>query len=287
MKFSIVVPAYNSEKTIRNCLNSILSQTFNDFEVIVINDGSKDSTLDILSDYAYHHKRIHVYSFKNAGVSIARQRGVSLSNGDYIVFVDADDSINHDLLQNLYFAICTSNQPEVIRFQANLVDDSSYKDHQRYNFFDATKTTLTGMSALKHWSVPGKKYAVYWIFAFKKTVFNDILFFPHLKCYEDIALIPVLIAKSDRVVTLNYVGYNYTCNNPDSLTNTRSIEAERSRAIDFVKAYNYAVGNITKLDNISSLEFAFFVEDYNKRLQAKFQSLSEDLKAELAPLFGI
>lgn len=228
-----------------------------------------------------------MYSFENSGVSITRQRGINLSNGEYIILVDSDDTINPNLLENLYSSIQRYNNPDIIRYQAKLLNDSDYKDHNRYNFFDDNKVVLSGLDALKEWSIPGKKYAVYWLFAFKRTVFSNVLFFPDLKCHEDIALIPLLVAASKSVVTLNYIGYNYTCNNPGSITNTKNKEAERSRAKDFVKAYNYATRNFARLCNVSTLDYDFFVSDFDRRLIDKYNSLSEELKEELAELFGI
>ena len=225
MMFSFVVPAYNAERSIRSCLDSILVQTFSDFEIVVINDGSTDSTLEILKEYLKKEKKLHVYSFKNSGVSITRQRGINLSNGEYIILVDSDDTVNPNLLEKLYTVICEHNNPDIIRYQAKLLNDCDYKDHDRYNFFDDSKAVLSGLDALKEWSIPGKKYAVYWLFAFRRTVFSNVLFFPDLKCHEDIALIPLLVAASKSIVTLSYIGYNYTCNNPGSITNTKNKEA--------------------------------------------------------------
>lgn len=156
MMFSFVVPAYNAERSIRSCLDSILVQTFSDFEIVVINDGSTDSTLSILRKYLRKTKKLRVYSFENSGVSITRQRGINLSNGEYIILVDSDDTVNPNLLENLYSSIQRYNNPDIIRYQAKLLNDSDYKDHNRYNFFDDNKVVLSGLDALKEWSIPGK-----------------------------------------------------------------------------------------------------------------------------------
>lgn len=286
MLFSIIVPCYNSKNFIRDCIDSILVQNFNDFEVILIDDGSTDGTDKILDEYAKNDLRIHVYHFENAGVSYSRRRGIHLASGEYLIFVDSDDSINPNLLSNLYNAIINHDYPTLIRYQANLVNDASYKDHERYNFLEIINTPYSGMETLKKWSIPGKKYAVYWLFAFHKSIFSKVLFATTLKCYEDVALIPILVAASEKVVTINYIGYNYTCNNENSLTNIRSDEAERARALDFIEAYHYAIDNFTKLNNISSVDIAFFVNDYTRRLKGKFNSLPEHLKEELREFFN-
>ena len=285
MLFSIVVPVFNAKAFLRNCLNSILIQSFANFEVIAIDDGSTDGSSEILEYYASKDPRIHVYHFDNAGVSYSRRRGIALASGEYIVFVDSDDTINSDLLSSLYDAIIKNDFPTLIRYQANLIGDAVHKDHERYNFKEFLNSSYSGINALKHWSLPGKKYAVYWLFAFKKSIFSKVLFTTDLRCYEDVDLIPILVAASENVVTIEYIGYNYTCNNTKSLTNTRSEAAERSRALDFIQAYNYAISNFTRLDNVSSLDIAFFIEDYTRRLKGKFDSLPDNLKAELAEHF--
>lgn len=287
MVFSIIVPCYNSKSYIRNCLDSLVNQTFYDFEIIIIDDGSTDGTSEILDYYASKYSYVQVYHFLNEGVSKSRRKGISLANGEYLIFVDSDDTVNKNLLYELNLAILQHNHPEIIRYQSNLVGDSEWKDHQRYNFNDALNLPLTGMEALKKWSIPGKKYAVYWLFAFNKKIFSNVLFSVNLKCYEDVALIPVLIASSKKVLTINYVGYNYTCNNVNSLTNTSSLDAERSRALDFLNAYKYAIENFAKLNNVSSLDIAFFYKDYTYRLHKKFDSLPEELKSELESVFQL
>lgn len=287
MLFSIIVPVFNSEKSIRKCIESILTQNFKDFEIITIDDGSSDNSLEILKEYSKVDCRVKVYHFENSGVSISRQRGISFASGKYLLFVDSDDSINPELLENIYSAICGFNNPDIIRYQCKLIGDAPHKDHNRYNFTDSICKPMSGMEALKNWSVTGKKYAVYWLFAFKKTLFANDTLIPCLKCYEDVASIPVLIAKSKKVVTINFFGYNYYCSNPDSLCNIRSKSAERSRAIDFWKAYTFAIAGIAKIDGISELDIIFFVSDYNKRLKGKFNSLSDELKGELTNLYNI
>lgn len=98
---SIIVPVYNSEKYIENLLNDIIKQSFSDFEVIIINDGSQDGSQAILERYARKDQRIHPIEVKNSGVSKARNLGLSLAKGKYIRFVDADDRLEADSLQYL------------------------------------------------------------------------------------------------------------------------------------------------------------------------------------------
>lgn len=100
---SVVIPVFNGEKTIKETIESILNQTFKDFELIVINDGSTDKTLDIVSNI--QDSRIEVYSYPNAGLSASRNRGISVANGEYISFIDADDLWTPDKLEAQFQAL--------------------------------------------------------------------------------------------------------------------------------------------------------------------------------------
>ena len=95
---SVIVPVYNAEKTLRRCVDSILAQTFEDFELILINDGSKDQSGDICDEYAAKDSRVKTIHKTNGGVSSARNAGLRIAQGEYIAFIDSDDYIDNDYL---------------------------------------------------------------------------------------------------------------------------------------------------------------------------------------------
>lgn len=99
---SVIIPVYNSEKFIEKCINSILSQSFTDFEIIAVDDGSTDSSPDILNAVSKTDSRLKVYSKANGGVSSARNYGIEMAQGEYISFVDSDDELPRDALKILY-----------------------------------------------------------------------------------------------------------------------------------------------------------------------------------------
>ena len=94
---SIIVPVYNTEKYLRECLDSILAQTYTDIEVILIDDGSKDGSLSICQEYASIDKRVRVYHKENSGVSDTRNFGIEHANGEFISFCDSDDKVDSEL----------------------------------------------------------------------------------------------------------------------------------------------------------------------------------------------
>lgn len=97
-EYSIIIPVYNSEKCLKRCIDSILNQTFVNFELILIDDGSSDDSLNICKKYQSFDSRINVIHKDNGGVSSARNVGLDHSRGKYIVFVDSDDFVDQDML---------------------------------------------------------------------------------------------------------------------------------------------------------------------------------------------
>ena len=98
---SIIIPIYNKSKYIAKCLSSIIRQSYGCFEIIIINDGSTDDSEDVIQKFQIMDERIKLYSYSNGGVSVARNRGISMAQGKYIMFIDADDWIESGYLQRI------------------------------------------------------------------------------------------------------------------------------------------------------------------------------------------
>lgn len=113
-KVSIVIPVYNAELYISRCLDSIINQTYTDLEIICVNDGSKDNSLQILKKYQEKDERIFVIDKENAGVSEARNDAIKRSSGQYITFVDSDDWLEKDAIELMYKALIENNA-DVVR----------------------------------------------------------------------------------------------------------------------------------------------------------------------------
>lgn len=126
---SVIIPAYNAARTVRQCIKSVLDQTYTEWEMIIVDDGSKDDTLDICQ--SYDDSRIRVLHKENGGVSSARNMGLKFAQGDYIAFIDSDDFIESDYLQHLSQGLgydivisgfCYENTPESSSFRLKLAD---------------------------------------------------------------------------------------------------------------------------------------------------------------------
>ncbi|MCA1995263.1 MAG: glycosyltransferase, partial [Coleofasciculus sp. S288] len=119
---SVIIPAYNAGKTIRRTIESVLNQTFSDFELIIINDGSQDSTLEIVK--GFKDSRIQVFSYSNSGLAVSRNRGFSHSVGEFIAFIDADDLWTSDKLEAQLKALQTNPKAAVAYSWTDLIDES-------------------------------------------------------------------------------------------------------------------------------------------------------------------
>ena len=127
-KISIVVPVYNVEKYIRECLDSLVNQTLEDIEIICVNDGSRDSSPQILEEYASKDSRIRVFHQENQGVSAARNFGIKNVTGEYLTFVDSDDWIELNALEILYKTVKERKSDILLFSHYNFINNVIYKD---------------------------------------------------------------------------------------------------------------------------------------------------------------
>ena len=133
-KISIIVPIYNAEKVLKRCVDSILNQSYKNFELILINDGSKDKSIDIINEYKEKDERIKVIDNKNKGVSETRNIGIKTSKGEYIQFIDADDFIDPYMIEETL--------KEIEKNKADSVITGLYLDIESENEIKSSKQTF-------------------------------------------------------------------------------------------------------------------------------------------------
>ena len=202
--FSIIVPIYNTEAYLRRCLDSIVNQTFKDFEVILVNDGSTDKCLDICIEYAEKDHRIRVIHQKNEGVSKARNEGLLKSKGKYIIFIDSDDFIHEkscerfmDIIDKEYHIDVIAAQNERIKGNARAVLPSYIID-----------STVTGYDFLRL-QLKNKKFFsnVYRNVYNRDFLFKNNLFFINGYVAEDFEWTPRVFLLAKSVVTIDFPYY--------------------------------------------------------------------------------
>ncbi len=249
MKFSIIVPVYNVEKYVKRCLDSIFNQTYKDFEVIVVNDGSTDKSMDIVKKY----KDVKIINEENRGLSHARNNGVKNARGDYILFVDSDDYINKDLLKELNKSL--NNNPDVVRFQVQSVDEyGSMTKYEEENF-----EGLSGPEAFKR-IVKFHYVENAWCYLYKRDFFIKNNFkYKEGMLHEDFGLTPLIIMKAGNVNSISYIGYNYF-NRKGSIMNSNDYEKEKKKVKDFYTHYLYLKKEINKT-NLDKKVFLSFISN--------------------------
>ena len=205
VKVSVIVPVYNVEKYLKDCLNSVINQTLEDIEIICVNDGSTDNSLAILEDYAEKDSRIKIINQKNKGLSGARNTGMKHVQGEYILFLDSDDWLNDDALFELYWSHLYDNL-DMLFFQT--VD--YYEEDGRYEL-----NQFGGMTAIDD-SFEGKifnyKDVAPIIFKMPHSAFNKLYStsflqrinasFPEGINYEDLAFFYDVFLKAEKVSIL-------------------------------------------------------------------------------------
>ncbi|MDD2391939.1 MAG: glycosyltransferase [Bacilli bacterium] len=273
--FTIIIPIYNTFEYLENCLESIKKQSFPLYEVIMVNDGSTDNSLEIMEEYALNDSRFKILNQKNSGISVARNNAIKLSKSEYIIFVDSDDTINEDLLLNLNKEI-SENKPDLIRYGVDIIGET---EDRRLRFNIPAQSNLTGAEAIKEWSLNQVTYALPWVYAIKKEVFteNNLLFTPN-RIHEDYLLMPFLISNSPKVSVIDYVGYNYLLRQ-GSISLTDDKEKKLRNLKHFILCYQDIVNNVDNMNLPSNIENIFLLDQY-RRLVKEMAKSRYDIRLE-------
>lgn len=145
---SIIIPIYNSEKYLQDCLNSILDETVKDYEIILVDDGSTDSSLNICNKYKENYPNIKVISQENKGVSVARNEGIKIAKNDWIMFIDSDDKLNKDFWENVNKDM--KKNSDLIMYTYSRDDDKSCGNREKYNIdINLLRKSLLSFSSYK------------------------------------------------------------------------------------------------------------------------------------------
>lgn len=202
-KISVIVPAYNAEKTIRKCVESLLNQTYKEMEIIIINDGSTDSTQKILDEYSSEPKLV-VINQKNSGIGAARNKGLDIATGNYVGFVDSDDYVDFTMYEKLLNKLNKSSADIVVCDYYEFSSDKKRKilvgEKEKFNCNLKSNPRIINSIDYSPWN---KLY--------KKELFNDISFPIGVK-YEDMNTILKVFKKANKIVKLSEPLYYYLIN---------------------------------------------------------------------------
>lgn len=226
MKLSIIIPIYNVETTLKRCLDSIISQDMTTCEMILINDGSTDNSGNIAKDYACHHANIYYYEKNNGGLSEARNWGIERASGDYITFVDSDDTVQVNTYNRLIHIL--EQHPEYDILEYPVLQNPGCPNETHFspgNHLFENPLEWLSYKGFEHCWACNK--------IFKRSLFKNVHFSLKRK-YEDILILPSLFAKNPVIATTSVGCYQYYYNengiaakdNSDGLKNLLKAQME-------------------------------------------------------------
>lgn len=262
--FSIIVPIYNVESYLKECLDSILAQTYKDFELILINDGSIDMSGEIAKTYANSHSFITLFNQKNSGQSVARNKGLESAKGQYIVFVDADDRLDSKALE--YYAQCFKNNPtlDIIYTEFNLISDEGHSlGHQKF-WFDMKTLADQIKSGDELLSTLYKQKAVLFTYTWQGAIARNFLEQHNIRFYNGIYFEDILFglecfSYAQKVFISPKRFYDYR----QSLLSTTRGGGDMNKLLKSAKSYAITANQIAPLSEnlkkyVSNETYAFY-----------------------------
>ena len=241
-KVSVIVPVFNEAKVLARCMESLLKQTLKEIEVICINDGSTDSSLEILQKYASQDYRIKVISQENKGLSASRNKGLDIASGQYIFFLDSDDYLHPQALDIFYQTAIRSGAPVVVsksycKLGKDAVSDALINtDHLRYK---VCRSPLSGL--YRHRLIS----AVAWNKLYKKDAIKDFRFIEGIY-FEDWPFTACFFSSIDSFALINEKVYIYNTSTPSITRSKFTIRKIHDYIVGIRYVYNYFM-NLNKV----------------------------------------
>ena len=254
IKVSVIVPVYNEEKYLTRCLNSLVNQTLKEIEIIVINDGSKDSSLDIMKSFADTYKeKVKVIDSGNCGAGSARNKGLDIAIGEFIKFVDADDYLKLDIIEKMY-TLAKENNVKLVRGNhktilgpIKMMDACSWSGLKGNQIVDVKKNKDY---IVRETSGIGNKLI-------SRELLKDLRFPEHIK-WEDLAIIPVVLASSKKIYHMDEPVYNYRVN---FNTTIMDFLKKTPKIMDIIECINVLKNN---------MELKGLSKEYKKQIESLF-----------------
>lgn len=274
---SVIVPAYNVEKYLRKCLESLIAQTYKNIEIILVDDGSTDKSGEIADEYAKKDSRIIVIHKRNGGPSDARNSGLDIARGEFIAFADSDDIIDEREYEVLYNLIKKYNADisfcELASISLNEFENYPEKPFEYKRKLQIIEKELSVPEALKETILNLNVGNYVPIKMFRKELFDNTRFELNVY-YEDAALIYKIISKAKKIAYTNEVLYYYLKNRDDAITTTFS----EKKITDSMKAnlaqYEFIISNYYEIKEIASYNWVrLYTSAMEKIMINKYEEL--------------
>ena len=279
-KISIIIPVYNIEKYLKKCLDSVVNQTYQNLEIILVNDGSTDNSGKICEEYKRADSRIVLIHKENEGLSMARNTGLDIASGEYIFFVDSDDYISENMLETLYNSLLET-QSDMAVCSIQYVDEAGKNVDSPFTFNDVV---LGQNEFWKIYSSTGHtECVVAWNKLYKRKILEQ-LYYPKGKTREDEFLLPYIVERCCKICTVSDKLVFYR-QRKDSIMGYESkkskldyIEACFERMDLFIKRKNNFMVEDTTLRIIASVErYHLETNEDHKILRSRIKSKIQEI----------
>ncbi len=267
-KISVIVPVYNTEKYIEKCLKSLDDQTMKDFEVVIVNDGSKDESERAIKNYM-RRTRMNIKYLKkeNGGLASARNYGVERASGKYISFLDSDDYLDKDTFYLLEQYI--DKDIDLIKFKMKTVNEKEeVLEKLDGPVFDVCK----GEEGYKKLCTTDKYMDPACIYLYRREFFVENNFKYKLRYHEDFGLTSLIIVQAKTFVSTDIFGYNYL-QTEESLTRAKDYNKDIERAKDMLAHYDNMIPTVNAYTNISAETKALVKRYYTNSVILKANKL--------------
>lgn len=258
---SVIIPVYGVEKYIAQCLESVINQTYNNLEIIVVNDGTKDRSAEIAKEYAAKDSRIKVYDFENGGISVARNRGLEIATGDYISYIDSDDWLDKRMYETLLKSAIQNNADMV---KCGIIETNVAKEE---NFTFSNEKIINNEQHIGFENYfNGMLWTVVWNGLYKRELAKKVKF-PDNVVNEDNYSSGIFLYLAKKILVIPFCGNYYRVNDAGISKGGVKKPLDKILAISKLKKDLLALGFADKkLDWKLSIEFYHFVRGWNDNM---------------------
>lgn len=273
-KLSIIVPVYNVEKYIDKCLDSLVNQTIDNYEIIIVVDGSKDNSIEIVKKYKeLYPGLITFYETENHGLSAARNYGLERANGEYVGFVDSDDCVNIEMYDKMYNYAIKSNYDIVVCDYYQITDNGN----------NLKKLEIEENDTRQNIVIKSKPYA--WNKIYKRNIFNEFnIKFPEGLIFEDVCTVYPLLIQVNKIGYIDEPLYNYTFNRTDSIMKNKKIDCMAMLKIlkifnNYCRKYNLLKKHYNLICEINVRHIYYRINKMKENANSKLYNLRFSFKA--------
>ena len=300
-RISVLIPVYNASDFLNDSISGLLNQTFEDFELVCVNDGSKDNSLEILNEFAAKDGRVKVFDKPNGGCGSARNRALDEAKGDYIYFFDPDDEISKDALKETYRS-AVYNDSDMVIFKANVIINDEISNERVYFNFDKTlKNRNFERSTFDYHDVMGLVFngdLAPWAKLYKKELLDsyDDFRFNVGVAFDDVPFHVKSMIRAKRMSFVNKCLYHYRLDNENSVNNTSSNGFDIFKIFDILEEFIKSEGVYDEFE----YEFNRFIvphtlfyiistnsEEYYRMAREKFSKIDEKFVPKNNPKFNL